>query len=53
MFYVQFTLFLSITVFEIIKQKGCYGYVFELPYATINHCVQNRISAEGSLLTSG
>lgn len=36
MFYVRYTSSLSITLFEIIKQRRFYTNIFELVYLTVN-----------------
>jgi hypothetical protein len=45
-FYSKEIIFLSLVVFEIIKQEGCYEYFFELSYSRIIHGLQNNSDEE-------
>jgi hypothetical protein len=45
-FYVQYAFSVSLTVFEIIKQKACYENIFELPYLAVSHGLQGGNNTE-------
>jgi septum formation inhibitor-activating ATPase MinD len=43
---VRYSSTLSLIVFEILKQKGCYEYILEDSYSGIKHGLQNTIATK-------